>query len=260
MFKSFDEWFNSKLSAFGEWQWTDTMVDAYLISDHPDIALERAKDFFVTIDAPMLREGNIIKLFEAGFDTPTKIIQMTKKEMVNVLGENGKKAFDGLKAKLNPIPLYVLMAASGAFGRGVGVRKMKKLYEAAKGDVAKFNDVNFICNVEGFEEKTARRIIEGKEQWNKFFTDVMENVTLEQFIEKEAVDGELTGQFVVFTGFRNSDLEMQIVERGGVMQTGVSKKTTLVIAADPEENSTKLKKARELGIRIISMNEIELLF
>lgn len=243
------------LDKFGRWDWTDTMVDAFLLDDHPDIAIERAKDFFATIDAPVLREGNINKLFEAGFDTPSKIIKATKNEMVSALGENGKKAYDGLREKLTDIPVYTLMAATGEFGRGVGVRKLKALYNAAKGDIAKFANKQFICGVEGFEEKTAARILNGKDRWNAFFTDVIDYVTPAPYVEKTSVGGSMMNQFVVFTGFRNSELEQQVVDQGGTMQSGVSKKTTIVVAADPHENSTKLKKARDAGIKIMSLVE-----
>lgn len=253
---SYDEWFNSKLSAFGRWQWTDTMVDVYLLDDHPDIALERAKDFFAIVDAPMLREGNIIKLFEAGYNTPVSIIQMTKREMVDILGENGKKAFDGLKAKLNPIPVYVLMAASGSFGRGIGRRKLKKLHEAACGkDVDVFWDRDFICSVEGFDEKTADRIINGKDQWTNFAYSLLGYATMEQVEVKESVDGELSGQVFVFTGFRDKELQAKLEDAGATVADSYSKKVTCVVAKDPFENSGKLQKARKDGIKVIGLNE-----
>jgi NAD-dependent DNA ligase len=251
----FETWFSDTLSSFGEYMWTETGVDAYLIEDHPDIALERAKDFFVTIDAPILREGNIVKLFEAGFNTPVKIIKMSKAEMVSILGENGNKAFNGLHDKLNNIPEYVLMAASGEFGRGVGVRKLKKLYEAAKGSTLMFWDKKFVCSVEGFEEKTANRILAGRVPWEHFCYDVLDCVTLKPYEEKQSVDGNLSGQIFVFTGFRDKVLQQKIEDVGGSVADSYSKKVTCVVAKDPSENSGKLQKAHKDGIKVIGINE-----
>jgi len=65
------------------------------------------------------------------------------------------------------------------------------------------------------------------------------------------------GQVIVFTGVRNKEWEAAIVAAGGEVSTTVGKKTTLVVAKDPEENSGKIKKAREMGIRIVGMGEFE---
>jgi len=62
---------------------------------------------------------------------------------------------------------------------------------------------------------------------------------------------------VIFTGFRNKDWEDKIKEGGGRVVTSVSKNTTLVVAADPDDNTGKITKAKELGITIISKNEFE---
>lgn len=253
--ENFQHWFESKLSQIGKWDWNQTFVDVYLTEDHPEIQLKRTIDFFTVINAPMLKEGNIEKLAKCGFDTPNKIIKMTKQQLVDVLGENGKKVYDGLREKLNPISVYVLMAATGCFGRGVGVKKLKKLYEYAKGDITKFADFEFVKNVEGFDEITAKLIINGNSCWNIFFKDVIDYVNISSYEEKTINNGIFKDQFVVFTGFRDSNLEEEIINQGGTIQSSVSKKTTLVVAANPFENSTKLKKARELNINIISLSE-----
>lgn len=255
MISCYDDWFRSKLNSIGDWVWTDTGVDVYLISDHPDIALGQALDFFVTIDAPTIREGSVKSLFDAGYNSPGKIVQMTKDQLMQVLGENGKKAYDGLRAKLSDLPVYVLMAASGKFGRGIGVRKLKSLYVAAQGDITKFNDYNFICSVEGFDSKTAQRIIDGKDQWNLFFTDIMEYVTLKPYQVNVVSEGTLTGQVFVLTGVRDKPLQSKIEDLGGTVADSYSKKVTCVIAKDPDENSSKLQKARKDGVKIISLND-----
>ena len=256
MFATYDDWFKSKLNAIGDWDWTETGVDVFLLSNHPDIALGRAKDFFASIDAPILREGNIVKLFDSGYSSPAKIINMSKDDMVRVLGENGKKAFDGLRSKLNNIPIYVLMGASGEFGRGIGVRKMKKLYEAAKGDMSKIENFDFICSVEGFDVKTAQRIVDGKMAWNLFFTDIIEQVSIAPYETKLAsTEGQLSGQVFVFTGFREKVLQQKIEEAGGTVVDSYSKKVTCVVAKDPSDNSTKLQKARKDGATVIGIND-----
>jgi NAD-dependent DNA ligase len=68
-------------------------------------------------------------------------------------------------------------------------------------------------------------------------------------------DATFLGQKIVFTGFRDAKLEAFIKERGGEVSSGVSKSTTLVIKKDSEETSSKLTRAKELGITIVNLSD-----
>jgi NAD-dependent DNA ligase len=62
---------------------------------------------------------------------------------------------------------------------------------------------------------------------------------------------------VVFTGFRNKEWEEMIETNGGHVTTSVSKKTSLVVALNPEDNTGKTAKANDLGVRVISREDFE---
>jgi len=73
---------------------------------------------------------------------------------------------------------------------------------------------------------------------------------------------DLSGQLVCFTGELRGRLKGQPIDRafaeriaadhGMIVKSGVSRKLDLLVAADPDSNSGKAKKAREYGIRIIT--------
>jgi len=253
--ENYDEWFNAQLNVIGEWAWTDTMVDAFLVSDHPAIALEKATFFFTTIDINMLREGNLIKLFEAGFNSPTKIMKMEEAEFRHVLGENGSKIYNDMIKKLQNLDKHNLMAATGYFGRGVGRKRMKKLLESSNGSEDIFTNYSWIVSVEGFQAKTANRIISGYKQYNDFVADLSDYINFKEFTT--SIEGNLTGKCFVFTGFRSPELEDKIIENGGKMASSVTKEVTHVVADDPNSNSGKIKKARDKGVSIIGVAELE---
>ena len=75
----------------------------------------------------------------------------------------------------------------------------------------------------------------------------------------EKKEGVFSGQSVVLTGtlpsFKRSEAQKLIEERGGVCQSSVTAKTTLVLAG--EEAGSKLAKAQKLGIKIISEAEFK---
>ncbi len=77
----------------------------------------------------------------------------------------------------------------------------------------------------------------------------------------EAEDDSLKGRTYVVTGdlnhFQNRDELISFIEsRGGKVAGSVSKKTYALINNDASSNSGKNKKARELGIRIITEEEL----
>jgi len=78
-----------------------------------------------------------------------------------------------------------------------------------------------------------------------------------QYFPAKAPKKSLKDMAIIFTGFRNKDWEDRIKEGGGRVVTSVSKNTTLVVAADPDDNTGKIAKAKELGITIISKEEFE---
>ena len=60
---------------------------------------------------------------------------------------------------------------------------------------------------------------------------------------------------IVFTGFRDKDLEEEIEKKGGSVSTSVSSKTSLVVYVDNEKSSSKLEKAKELEIETITKSD-----
>jgi NAD-dependent DNA ligase len=240
------------------WHWTVNQqgkeVDAVLDNpnDLPIIRIKRMVKFFEKVDAPLLKMGNIEKLDAAGF-TKEDIIKATEEQLVSVLGKNGSKVFDGLRKKLQDIELHKIMGASST-QRGIGVRKMKRLQEAFGRDgLYDGPEMADIMNVEGFDTITAGLAVTVIDEFKDFFSDVKDYVTIAE--EKEVGDA-LAGEKICMSGFRDKDMAAAIEAQGGTVQSGVSGKTTLLVTKDPNSTTGKPKKARELGIKIIGIEEM----
>ncbi len=254
----YDDWFFEKVRSFGEIHWTDTEIDLVLddADIDPTVKYEQLVDFFNTIDAPHLGEGNLQKIFDMGFETPESVILLTQEDLGSILNSilMGKKIFTGLRDKLTNIPMYKLMGAYPSFGRGVGVRKMKLLYDAFAGDMANCFHAHLITKVPGFEAKTAIKIQKGYPAFAEFLMSVRHIVSLELYEAPKS--GKFDDIIVVFTGIRDKALEKQITDAGGKIGSSVSSKTGLVVALDPEGSTGKTKKARDLGIQIITIETL----
>ena len=101
--------------------------------------------------------------------------------------------------------------------------------------------------------ETARKVLAGVEDFISLYNSIKQYV---KFATVEVAEGgSMKDQKVVFTGFRDADLEAQVEAAGGQMQSGVSGKTTILVCTDPNSNSGKAKKARDLGVKVIGVDE-----
>ena len=91
----------------------------------------------------------------------------------------------------------------------------------------------------------------------KFVQGVSENIDLLRYLvdHVKIVKNKTAEIRAVFTGFRNPDFEAHLLKGGIAVDDHVSKKTGLVIALNPEQSSSKIKKAKDLGIPVISLTE-----
>ena len=230
--------------------WSDTGVDLILKEKPDESYIKEITEFFTSIDAPVLKLGNVTALYEAGFTTIAQINKMSEDDMVVVLGENGFKAYAGLREKLNGIQDYVLAGSLPFFGRGVGKRKMKVLAEN-HGNLALLT-YDDIVNTPGFDDLTAVKIANAIPFYVDFIDDLVDYVSREIY---SRIEGKLNGIVVCFTGVRSKELEDVIESNGGKVSSSVSKDLTHLVAKDPNGKSGKLDKARKNGVKVISLEE-----
>ena len=69
--------------------------------------------------------------------------------------------------------------------------------------------------------------------------------------------GILYGKQIVFTGFRNPELEKKIEALGGEVANSLSKKTSILIMKEKGSGSSKEKKALDYGVEVMTVEEFE---
>ena len=239
-----------------EGEWNETGVDLIATdgSSADEAYFKQVVDFFTSIEAPHLKEGSVSKMFNNGFDTIEKIILAEEVDFIVALGKNGEKVYAGLRNRLSNIYYHDLIGSTSFFGRGVGKRKFKKLFETIDQDDLFSVTVSDIVRAEGFDEKTARKIISGLTAFRKFMQDVGDEITI---VEPKMTGITMDGQKVVFTGFRDKALQADVEANGGKMQSSVSGKTTILVAANPNSTSGKMTKARNNGTLIVGIDEFK---
>ena len=71
--------------------------------------------------------------------------------------------------------------------------------------------------------------------------------------EKHVTIGSLLqNKKIVFSGFRDKELEEFIEKQGGQVVGTISKNTSFLVVKDLDESSSKIAKAEDLNIKILS--------
>ena len=122
-----------------------------------------------------------------------------------------------------------------------------------------------ISNIKGFQYITANKIIEGMNdfiKWfdcfvkykNKYNLNIIEEVKIDK--KKEIKNNEFLNKKICFSGFRDLDIEKQLENLGAILSTSVSSKTDYLIVKDLTQETSKSKKAIELNIKILTEEQL----
>jgi NAD-dependent DNA ligase len=113
--------------------------------------------------------------------------------------------------------------------------------------------IDMIKKIDGFDDKTAIKFSENIDEFCNFLKEL--NVTYENKFKEMKVGNKFKDMNIVFTGFRDKELEEKIINEGGKIVTSVSKNTNLIICIDKNESSNKMDKAKNLNIKIMLKDE-----
>ena len=179
----------------------------------------------------------------------------------------GQKSYDNLiaaaeKASHTTLPRMVY----GLGVAGIGLANAKMICRHFKNDfeVMRHATVEELVEIDGIGEVLAQA-------WTAFFSDGKNNAIVDHLLAEltfeaedeessEGADEAFAGMNFVITGslehFKNrKELQELIERRGGKVTGSVTSKTNYLINNDVASSSSKNKKARELGVPILSEEE-----
>ena len=163
------------------------------------------------------------------------------------------------KSKTNP--LYRLINAFGI--RHIGEKAAKSLSKTYKTlDNLRNASVEDLTQIDDIGEKMAISVVKFfQEPQNIKFIEKLENAGLNCIddSQNQLIENRFDGKIFVLTGtlskYKRSDASKIIESYGGKTSSSVSKKTDYVLAG--EEAGSKLDKARQLGVAVITEDEFE---
>lgn len=192
------------------------------------------------------------------------LYKLNKDELVTLDKFGPKKAQNLLDAveKSKECELYRFIYALGI--PNVGVKTAKDLVNKFKSieglKNAQFED---LISVQDVGDIVARCVLEffKEEKVLDTITELFELGVTPWFEEKQIVESSFNGKTVVVTGtmkkYSRSEIKTKLEQVGAKVSGSVSKKTDFVIAG--EEAGSKLTKAQELGVKVLTEEEFEAL-
>lgn len=247
---------------YGNYQWNINNVEFVLINDNSQVIISKMKYFIETIGVKNLGEKRLAALYSVGIDNIDKLIEIVPEQLIGVEGIGATLAnqyYNDINSTLVNIPLATIMDASGIF-INVGTKRFNEILKFIP-DLLSYSDrdpseISFmIRGIKGFNMLSDEIGIKLKSfsNWlnlypkigsNSFRTNT--NININYFDV-----GKVNGLTIVFSGFRDKDLENRIISEGGKVSTSVSKNTSMIVMKDIRDIKDKAKKGLSLNIPLI---------
>ena len=242
-----------------------------LTCTNPNCLAKQVKRFslFVSRDAlniEGLSEQTLLKFIGLGYIKSFADIfrlESHRDEIVELDGF-GKKSYDKLSSSIekarHTVPARILVALGIP---GVGVTTAAQIARACENKWAKISSLSYdeLIAINGIGEVMAR-------DYESFFADEHNKSVVLDLVDELDIDesyekaGEaLSGEIFVITGSlehykSRTELKKEIEAQGGKVAGSVSKNTSYLVTNNPESGSSKNKAAAELGVKIITEDEI----
>ena len=249
-----------------KWYWDGYDIKILDKNDN-NLLIKNIYYFFSTLETKGLGEKIIEKLVNNGFNSIKKILKIKKEDLLNISidGIKDKSAYNNInsinKTINTKIPLYKLMTASNKLGEGIGHEKIKLIlneYPDLLSDYINWSKeefINKIIKIKGWDIKTAKLFVDNYKNFIKFYNEIKDYIKIIISVKNNTLlIGKLINKKIVLSGFRDKKLQEIISNEGGVITNTISNKTDYLII---KENylSEKIKKAKELNIKILTINE-----
>lgn len=238
-----------------------------LLCTNPDCQVKHIKQYALmasrdALNIDGLSESTLEKFLSKGFiknDSDIFKLDKYKDEIVNMDGF-GKRSYEKLIAALDEAKNTTVSRFLYSLGiAGIGSANAKMIAKYFDNDIDRIISASKddLRKIEGIGEVLANSIADFFKS-EKNIENVESLRKILKFEKEESGSGDkLSGKVCVITGslqhFSNRNELKELIEKnGGKVSGSVSSKTNYLINNDTASNSSKNKKAKELGVEIIS--------
>ena len=238
-----------------KYDWNDTKVEYVLQDDeNRDVKAKKLVHFAKVLGIKHLGPSTADKLITAGVDSVDLLLMCEKEEFSKLEAFKDlsvDRLYKNLHESWNASSLEMKMHASCCFPDGIGIKNFSEILK----------------NQKLLSDNTEKVAVKKYNAGFPLFVSFMQRIGDTNFIPESSFSfpgtrthdenevAFLSGKKVVFSGFRDADLSAKIVRSGGQVITTVSSKTDLLIVATLDNSSSKINKAKELNIQVMTKEE-----
>lgn len=223
--------------------------------------------FLRTVGCEGFDEPTIRRLYEEGYCTIDDVLQITKEACITLLGEkNGAKFYREIRRVCNHgVPFARLLTAlnlfDGVLAEGtcqkildyLGEDKVHRLYFGTFSDEEILEVEDEIKQISGVGRAIAEKFIDAVVRFHENMYEIPRtNIPATDFMPEFKKPPVLTTMNVCMTGFRDKAMEKQCFLKGYKVLNSVTKECNILIVASMSSTSSKMEKARKMGIRIVT--------
>lgn len=237
-----------------EYKWNETKKEVILLNKEDDekVQIKRIVTFFKTIGVENIGPGLYKKMYLAGFDTIYKIINIKKEDLLKLDGikeKSSQKIFNSLHNIIDKEIEIEKIITGTCILDSIGYKILKKITEKYPKLFEEDIEINLeqLIEIPSIQEKTANKILGKLSEIRKFLK--IHNQFKFKTIKLENVNDVLN---IVITGKRDKSIKEFIDANNWNVQNTVNKKTNLLIVENMDIETSKMKKAKELSINILT--------
>ncbi len=262
-----------------EHQFNETGAD-FIALDSSGNQAQLLQYFCKTLGIKYINTSICRHLVEHQIDTPEKMVAMSKETLITLpnMGEkSASKIYNSIHETLSNASPLTLLVGLNILGRNIGMNRLQLVADCLGIETFQLDmeppPVSKLVNIDGFSDKLAKQLAEGFQNIKSYFNQspvlnhyYNECLLIYQHLvdEKEGNSDNMAKPYtdfkVVFTGFRDKQLESIITKGGGVIGSAVNKTISHVVSKTSDAKcSGKIAQAQQLGIPTISRGELETL-
>lgn len=231
--------------------WDDRGIDLITLDETDDQMFKKIVAFFSILETDNVSEGILKQLWDSGYKSIKDILNLKKEDFRSIEGFGDRRAkivYDSIQKSVTDVDLAKLQHATGIFS-GLGSKKLALLehfdYKPS---------VDEVTEIEGFADKSAKVFVDNYNNFTNFVKDLP--ITINKKVKSSSESLSLEGISFVFTGIRLKQIENEIQDKGGRVVSSISKTTTYLVCKDVDGTSSKLDKAKALGVNIINVEQL----
>lgn len=250
-----------------DYEWKDE-YQIKVPTESDEQILNRLTYFLKILDAKGIAEGVMKKMMAAGIDTVDKILFVNKKTLLNCDGvqdRSAEKILQSLQVAQSNCDVVKFLLGTSLF-QSLGEKKMTTIYKKLKPEIiaclkgeSEIDEKQWIRDMDDVGIKLGSSVfIEGFEKVLELEgVEKTKALAIKNSQQQVEVEVKSSGKSFVFSGYRNKELKAQLEAMGHRVTESVSKTTTAVVVEDVNSSSSKVEKAKELGVKVITEKEIK---